>query len=81
MVTLMMTVLVCSLSVGISLALCNETLSKENEKATKRQVKTFQVKTNQRKEQKFFNTGKKQRNVYFTGHFITHTCLLAKAKI
>lgn len=29
----MMTVLVCSLSVGISLALCNETLSKENEKA------------------------------------------------
>lgn len=54
----MMTVLVCSLSVGISLALCNETLSKENVKATKRQVKTFQVKTNQRKEQKFFNTGK-----------------------
>lgn len=56
----MMRVLVCSVSVGISLALCNETLSKENEKATKRQVKTFQVKTNQGKEQKFFNTGKKQ---------------------
>lgn len=40
----MMTVLVCSLSVGISLALCNETLSKENEKATKRQVKHFKSK-------------------------------------